>query len=94
MLDHAPDHDLTYRRNDESRPPSEVISELLAEDVGDVTELPPLSESVDPDALDAIFATRADGTRRVGGAVSFDHAGYHITVEREGEYVIRVEQTA
>lgn len=93
MLEHEPTPDVTYRRHDDSRPPSEVVSELLTEGDTEVTDLPPLAESIDPDALDAIFRTRPDGTRRVGGAVSFDHAGHHITVQREGEYVVTVEQT-
>ena len=44
------------------------------------TELPPLYESIDPDALDALFApTRTGGPRR--GRLEFTYDGHEIVVE-------------
>lgn len=47
----------------------------------DLTELDPLYEAIEPDALDALFAPLGD--RRAAGAVSFTYCGYRVTVESE-----------
>lgn len=54
----------------------------------DHTELQPLNQVVDPDALNKLFAPRKDGVQRVGGRVSFTLSGYHVTVYSEGRIVI------
>lgn len=60
---------------DEDATASEAVVAAVAEREGvDPVELPRLFESVDPDALDAIFA---DGRP---GRVSFQYAGYDVTV--------------
>jgi hypothetical protein len=43
--------------------------------------LEPLSDVVDPDALDAIFALRPDDTPRAGGRVSFTYCRCRVTVD-------------
>lgn len=50
----------------------------------DPLELPPLYESVDPDALDAFVRGTADGR------VEFRYAGYAVTVDSRGE--VEVEE--
>jgi hypothetical protein len=40
----------------------------------------PLAESVDPDALDALFDDRYDGTSRAGGSTRFVFFGYEVVV--------------
>lgn len=47
-----------------------------------------LYDSVDPDALDSIFAPRDDGTPRPPGHVAFCVRGYQTTVYSTGEIVI------
>lgn len=60
---------------DEDATASEAVVAAVAEREGvDPVELPRLFEAVDPDALDAIFA---DGRP---GRVSFQYAGYDVTV--------------
>lgn len=70
----------TYRA-DSPVPPSELVVEAVAaaEDA-DITELPPLGTVLDPDALDALFVDRFDGTPRDGGRVVFTYAGHEVTV--------------
>nr|WP_227378589.1 HalOD1 output domain-containing protein [Haladaptatus halobius] len=46
-------------------------------------DLEPLYNAIDPEALDALFAPQADGTTRARGSVSFQYAGYWITVSSE-----------
>ncbi|WP_338739199.1 HalOD1 output domain-containing protein [Haloplanus salilacus] len=48
--------------------------------------LPPLSDVLDPDALNALFADRADGTGRAGGHLDFVYAACRVTVDN-GEYL-------
>lgn len=56
---------------------------------GDVTGTEfSLYDSVDPDALDRIFAPRADGTARPPGHVAFSVEGYRVTVYSDGEIAI------
>jgi hypothetical protein len=54
----------------------------------DHTELTPLNDVIDPDALNAIFAPRKDGLERSGGRVLFSLSGHEITVDSSGRVVI------
>ncbi|SIR63192.1 hypothetical protein SAMN05421858_3016 [Haladaptatus litoreus] len=67
--------------NANNEPISTVIAETIANHKGvDPADLEPLYETIDPDALDALFAHRTDGTARTTGQITFVHAGYEITV--------------
>lgn len=50
------------------------------------SELEPIAQSVDPDALDDLFQTQEDGPSRTGGRVSFVYSGCHISIDN-GEYL-------
>lgn len=67
-----------------TRDPSEAIVSAVAEreDVA-VTEVPPLYYAIDPDALDRLF----DGRRP--GEVTFEYAGYEVTVRGPDRISIR-----
>lgn len=68
---------------DEPAPPSEGIIEALAEETDtDPLALPPLYETIDPEALDRLFADRDDGT------VTFSYCGYAVTVQHNGEVIV------
>lgn len=61
--------------------PSDRVVQTIADREGvDPTELPPLFESVDPDALDALL--RRDDT--AGAQVTFTHHGHEVTVRSDG----------
>lgn len=70
--------------------PSRAVVEAVAEAEGVSPaellppEYEPLGAVVDPDALDALFADRSNGTTRPSGNVSFPYCGYEVTVERDG----------
>ena len=56
------------------------------------TELPPLYESIDPDALDALFApTRTGGPRR--GRLEFTYDGHDVVVECDEGLEIEIDGT-
>ena len=71
--------------------PSDVVVRAVAALSGESPlELPPLYDSIEPDALNAMF----DHARRVGGAdcgvtVSFCYHGFDVTVEPDG--TVRIE---
>lgn len=44
-----------------------------------------LYEAINPEALDAIFTPRTDGTPRAAGRVEFPFCGYHVTVTSDGD---------
>ena len=48
--------------------------------------LRPLSDVLDPDALDALFEPRSNGRARIGGQLSFIYSNCVITIDN-GEYL-------
>lgn len=65
--------------------PSEAVVELVADATdSDPLELPVLHDTVDTDALDALYGTDDEQLRDV--AVEFSYAGFDVTVAG-GEYV-------
>jgi hypothetical protein len=67
-----------------------VIRKVAAEKDVDPTTLDPLYDVVNPDALEALFGPKLDGTPRAGGRVVFDYSGYHVTVASDGS--VRAER--
>lgn len=57
------------------------------------TELPPLHDSVDPDALDGLFSTAECERASVGTCVSFDYDDCKIGVSSDGQIVVIPEST-
>jgi hypothetical protein len=69
---------------------SEVVVFALAAIADTEPEaLRPLNESIDPDALDSLFAPTIDGRPRASGEVTFTHDGFSVTVGQGGEIRIR-----
>lgn len=66
---------------------------LAVAEVADTTptELDPLHDVFDPEALDRIFADRERGAAT--DRVSFDYAGYRVTVYRDGETLVQPEKS-
>ena len=76
----------------------EVIAAVAEREGVDPTDIEPptyeaLYDVVNPEALDALFAPREDGTPRGTGRVEFTFSGYRIVVSSDGE-VEAHEQTA
>jgi len=60
-----------------------VVSAVAAHDGVDETDLPPLYDAVDPDALDALLAS----VQRAGpdkASVTFEYAGHTVVVSDDG----------
>lgn len=76
---------ITRHRWTAATPPTHAVVESVAQRAGvDETELPPLYDAIDPDALDAIFDHRGDWPSDAGPRVIFSYAGFEVTVEHDG----------
>ncbi|AGB39516.1 HalOD1 output domain-containing protein [Natronococcus occultus] len=75
---------IQYDRLDET-PLSVAIANAVAtyRDI-DATELEPLYYVINPEALERLFAPRADGLRSEG-SVTFEYNGCSVTVTADGE---------
>ena len=63
------------------------VVKVLSEKTGTpLVELPPLYESVDPDALDALFTP--DYREPLRGETTFSYADHEVTISSDGELVI------
>jgi hypothetical protein len=62
-----------------------ALADVMGADVSETSFR--LYDSVDPDALDRIFAS-TDGNTAVGGHVAFTVEGYRVTVYEDGRIVI------
>lgn len=70
----------TTLEHDTEHVPSETLVSAVAERKGvDPIELEPLYSVVDPDALDTIVGSGGESVE-----LSFDYAGYRVTVEPDG----------
>jgi hypothetical protein len=65
----------------EERVSMAIIRAVSTAEGTDPCSLPPLVETLDPDALDMLFATGHDGSPRTGGRISFVYAEYRVTVD-------------
>lgn len=63
-----------------------VLEAVATADGRDPLDLPSLSEAVDPQALNALFDPSGDS--RAPTRVSFDYAGYEVTVDRDRGVVV------
>ncbi|QLG64342.1 hypothetical protein HUG12_20765 (plasmid) [Halorarum salinum] len=73
-----------------------TVVHALADAMGtDVTGIEfSLHDSVDPEALDRLFAPRDDGTPRPPGHVAFSVEGYRVTVYSGGDIAITPPRTS
>ncbi|WP_324760581.1 HalOD1 output domain-containing protein [Haloarcula sp. GH36] len=63
---------------------SEAVVQAVAEAAGtDPTELPPLYDQVDPDALEKLFRNPSNGV------VAFDYHGYTVVVRSDGTVLLK-----
>lgn len=62
-----------------------AVVESVASTVGvDVLDLPPIHDTIDPDALDTLFEGTNPDVTRDGGMVSFSYGGCYVTVHASG----------
>lgn len=86
---------LAVERSETSQSLSFAIIEAVAdrEGVDPIDIEPPTYEAlydvINPEALDALFAPREDGTPRANGRVEFTFCGYDVVVSSDGTVELR-----
>jgi len=63
-----------------------IVETVAAASRTTVTDLPPLSEAIDPDALNALVDPESGPTTTL--SVSFDYAGHEVVVDRDGRVTV------
>lgn len=63
-----------------------VVRAVSAVEGRDPRSLRPLTDVLDPDALDTLFEARSNGRPRIGGHLSFVYSNCVVTIEN-GEYL-------
>ncbi|MBZ6496775.1 HalOD1 output domain-containing protein [Natrinema longum] len=76
----------TWDRDSGNTPVNAVVSAVATATGIDSLELPPLYETIDPDALNALFLS---GPGDPGTRTRFRYAGYGVTVQGDG--TVRVQ---
>ena len=76
---------------------SEGIATSIVTAVADITgrdptTIDPLSTVVDPDALDTLFASTLEGSRRTDGQVTFRWEGCTVTVYADDRFEVRASE--
>ena len=71
----------------------EVIDAVAKREGIEATDIEPpeyeaLYDVINPEALDALFARRQDGSERTTGRVEFTYCGYHVVVTSDGDVTI------
>lgn len=79
----------TYQIDDGEQLSSGVVHAVADAEDADPLDLTPLYGAVDPDALDALFASLTDDSEASVDEVTFDYHGYDVTVTADG--VVRIE---
>lgn len=86
---------LSVERSGDGRSLSFAVIDAIATREGvDTTEIEPpeyeaLYDVLNPEALDALFAPREDGTPRSDGQVEFTYCGYDVVVSSDGDVTVR-----
>ncbi|NEU55879.1 HalOD1 output domain-containing protein [Halorussus sp. MSC15.2] len=75
---------LSYEVNEDERTSEGVVAAVAAAADADPVQMDPLAATIDPDALDALFASHHDGTPRNAGRAQFSFFGYEVVVSGEG----------
>lgn len=80
---------VTYVRDPDEPPSRSVIRAVASVNGTDPTEMQPLYEAIDPDALDRVFESGPDRSQPLtDGLVSFRFGACHVTVYADGRTVV------
>lgn len=87
------DRESLLRRNCDDEPVTVAVIDAVATMAGvEPTALPPLYETIDPDALDGLFDAGSSDARSV--RVSFSYADYEVAVEGGSSVTVTVTPDA
>ncbi|SNZ04629.1 hypothetical protein SAMN06269185_0625 [Natronoarchaeum philippinense] len=76
---------LCYRQSADESLTEAIVTAVCDRADADTTELSPLYATIDPDALESLLGSRADGSPRNSyRSVAFEYESYHVQVESGG----------
>lgn len=73
----------------ETTPSAAVVETMAAVVDSDPTEIGPLYDSIDPDALDTLFRETGSSPMCDDGYVSFTFADHSVAVHADGDVIVR-----
>lgn len=76
----------TWEHNGENTPVYAVLSAVADAEGVDPVALPPLYETIDPEALNTLFTARPEAAVET---VTFQYTGYDVVVRGNGEVEVR-----
>lgn len=76
---------VTHELDSDQTPSEGVVAAVSSASNTAPAEMEPLATIIDPDAVDALFADRYDGTSRGVGLVQFTYGGYDVHVNSGGQ---------
>ena len=79
--------DITVSLSGET-PSIEIIEQVASLEETDPVALPPLYDTVDPEALDSLFHSSTSGGARAESTVRFTYCGYDVRVGADGDVVV------
>ncbi|MCU4742984.1 hypothetical protein OB955_18365 [Halobacteria archaeon AArc-m2/3/4] len=77
--------DASWERDSENTPVYAVVTAVAEARDADPVELPPLADSINPDALNDLFLSRGETTV---GQVDFQYLGYRVVVHGNGSVTV------
>ena len=87
----APDqttHHLHHEWSEEGWASDRIVAAVAKYEDEDQSDLPPLSDSINPAALDTAFA-EIDGDSSPAGCITFSYYGYTVLVQSTGQILIK-----
>ncbi|KZN26519.1 hypothetical protein A4G99_21000 [Haladaptatus sp. R4] len=64
--------------------PVAIVREVAAEKEVETSSLPPIYETINPDALEELFDSPLDGTSQTTGRIVFEYSGCRVVVTSTG----------
>lgn len=81
-------HHLQHEWNKEEWVSDKIVAAVAEYEGEDQSDLPPLSDSINPAALDTAFA-ETDGESSPAGCITFSYYGYTVLVQSTGQILIK-----
>ena len=82
-------HHLHHEWNGEGFISDQIVEEIAEYENEDPGNLPPLSKSINPTALDTAFEALDDDDATMAGCITFSYYGYTVLVQSTGQVLIK-----
>jgi len=83
-------HHMRHRWEDETALSDRIVTAVAGYEGTDEASLPPIEDSINPDALENLFVPRP-GADPTPGCVTFSYYGYTVVVQSTGRILLRTD---